>query len=167
MRVTPPPLVAGARAARLLRRRCSARIWWWGARTRHVSTLVAALALTIAACGGSDRNSGTSVVGPPATVEPYIQARPWASSKANGQAFGRIWREQTRDPRDRDGRGMAAYDWAIRTCDAVRQDGQTPQTMVQRVRHEAQFSTQGAKVIVTAALQALCPDQGTPSQLRP
>jgi hypothetical protein len=105
--------------------------------------------------------------GPPATVEAQVRARPWASSKWNGQAWGRIWREATRNPQDRDGRGIDAYKWAIRTCDAVRNGGQTPQAMVRRVRDEGQFTAQGAKVIVTAALDALCPERTVLSPLRP
>jgi uncharacterized protein DUF732 len=83
-------------------------------------------------------------------------------SKAAGQAFGRFWREETRNPRDLEGRGIDAYDWAIRTCDAVRNDGQSPEVMVQRVHREAKFTQQGAKVIVTAALGAMCPVEGGP-----
>jgi Protein of unknown function (DUF732) len=142
----------------------------------RASVIVAALVvllLALAGCdgGGGDRRQTASVsdawpptAGPPATVEAFVQARPWASSKAAGQAFGRIWRAETRNPQDRDGRGIDAYKWAIRTCDAVRKGGQPPEAMVRRVRDGTpRFTEQGARVIVTAALRALCPDDGTPS----
>jgi Protein of unknown function (DUF732) len=134
--------------------------------------IVAAFVLTVAGCGGSDHQQTIPDAqllpsGPPPTIEAHIRARPWASSKAAGQAFGRVWREETRAPRDRDGRGIDAYNWGVRTCDAVRKDGQSPEAMVRRVREQANFTQQGATVIVTAALRALCPDQATLSPLRP
>jgi hypothetical protein len=140
-----------------------------GRPLRRGIVIVVVLVLTGAACSGGDRQEPAIPDAqllpsePPPTIEAHIRARPWASSKANGQAFGRILREETRNPQDRDGRGIDAYNWAGRTCDAVRNGGQTPEVMVRRVRHEGGFTEQGAKVIVTAALQALCPD----SQLRP
>jgi hypothetical protein len=141
----------------------------------RASAIVAALLLVLAGCDRGHRDQTASVSdawppasGPPATVEPYVQARPWASSKAAGQAFGRIWREQTRNSQDRDGRGIDAYRWAIRTCDAVRKGGQSPDAMIQRVRDATPpFTEQGAKVIVAAALRALCPDDSAPTQLPP
>jgi hypothetical protein len=84
-------------------------------------------------------------------------ARPWASSRWHGQAWGRIRREETRNPKDREGRGIDAYKWAIRTCDAIRNGGQTAQAMLRRVRDQGRFTEQGARVIVTAALGTLCP----------
>ena len=81
---------------------------------------------------------------------------------ANGLAFGRIWRVETTNRQDREGRGIDAYTWAVRTCDAVRRDGQTPEATVRRVqRSKPGFTEAGAKVIVSAALRALCPDQKT------
>jgi hypothetical protein len=135
-------------------------------RASVIVATLAALGLALASCDRDDRNQAATVSdawplpsGPPATVETYVQARPWASSKAAGQAFGRIWREETRNPQDRNGRGIDAYRWAIRTCDAVRRDGQPPEAMVQRVRDgKPRFTQQGAEVIVSAALRALCPD---------
>jgi Protein of unknown function (DUF732) len=135
----------------------------------------AALMLLLAGCEGGDRNDAASdseawLTGsaPPATVEAYVKARPWASSRAAGEAFGRIWREETRNPRDLDGRGIDAYRWAIGTCDAVRSGGQSPEAMVRRVRDgKPRFTEQGAQVIVSAALRALCPEGDAPSQPLP
>jgi len=128
--------------------------------------IVATLVPTVAGCYGGGREQTIPDAqllpsGPPPTIEAHIRARPWASSKAAGQAFGRIWREETRHPQDRDGRGIDAYNWAGRTCDGVRNGGQTPEAMVRRVRAQGGFTEQGARVIVTAALGALCPD-GSP-----
>jgi Protein of unknown function (DUF732) len=129
--------------------------------TAAVLTAVALLA----GCSGGDRQAAAIPEaqllpsGPPPTIEARIRARPWVSSKAHGQAFGQLWREWIRNPKDRDGRGIDAYNWAGRTCDAVRNGGQTPEAMVRRVRDEGRFSAQGARVIVKAALQALCPEQ--------
>jgi hypothetical protein len=92
-----------------------------------------------------------------------VLARPWASSKAAGQAFGEIWRKEIRNSQDR--RGIDAYNWAGRTCDAVRNGGQTPEAMMQRVHDEGRFTRQGARVIVSAALRALCPARGASAQL--
>jgi hypothetical protein len=137
--------------------------------------IVAALvvvALAVAGCGGDDRQQTIPDAqllpsGPPPTIEAHIRARPWASSKAAGQAFGRIWRQETRNPKDRDGRGIAAYNWAGRTCDAVRNGGQTSEAMVHRVRDKGRFTEAGAGVIVKAALQALCPEQDRLNQPPP
>jgi hypothetical protein len=145
------------------------------ARTRPVSVMptvlraalvaiVSVAVFTAAGCTGSDREPAIPDAqllpsGPPPTIEAHIRARPWASSKANGQAFGRRWRAETRNPKDRDGRGIDASNWAVRTCDAVRKGGQTPQAMERRVRDEGRFTAQGAKVIVGAALGALCPER--------
>jgi hypothetical protein len=136
---------------------------------------LAALVLLLASCDGGDRNEAASDSDawltrsePPATVEASVKVRPWASSRAAGQAFGRIWRAETRNPRDLDGRGIDAYRWAIRTCDAVRSGGQSPEAMVRRVRDgNPRFTEQGAQVIVSAALRALCPEGDTPSQPLP
>jgi hypothetical protein len=144
-------------------------------RASVLAAALAALVLVLAGCDGGDRDQAASVSdarltgsGPPATVEAYVKARPWASSKAAGLAFGRIWREETRNPRDLEGRGIDAYKWAIRTCDAVRSGGQSPEAMVRQVRDSKPgFTEQGAKVIVTAALRALCPEGRAPSQLPP
>jgi hypothetical protein len=127
--------------------------------------VVSIVVLAAAGCSGGDRGNREAAIsdaqllpaGPTGTIEAHVRARPWASSKANGQAWGHIWREKTRSPQDRDGRGEDAYTWAIRTCDAVRNSGQTPQAMVRQVRDEGRFTAQGAKVIVTAALSTLCP----------
>jgi hypothetical protein len=146
--------------------------------TRAISrslAIVAALIVVIvavASCGGGDRQQTIPDAellpsGPPPTIEAHVQARPWASSKAAGQAFGRIWRKEIRNPKDRNGRGIAAYNWAGRTCDAVRNGGQAPEAMVQRVHDEGRFTRQGARVIVSAALRALCPAQGASTQLFP
>ena len=129
--------------------------------------------LVTAGCSGGDRGEATIPEaqllpsGPTPTIEARIRARPWASSKARGQAFGALWREETHNPKDREGRGIDAWKWAIRTCDAVRNGGQTPETMMQQVREEGRFSQQGATVIVSAALNALCPAQGASTQLFP
>jgi hypothetical protein len=136
---------------------------------------VAVVVLGGAGCSGGDRGNREAAIpdaqllpaGPSGTIEAHVRARPWASSKVNGQAWGRIWLEKTRSPQDRDGRGEDAYRWAIRACDAVRNGGQTPQAMVRRVRDEGRFTAQGAKVIVTAALGALCPERTVLSQLPP
>jgi hypothetical protein len=142
-----------------------------GVRAVVLVAVVSVVVLAAAGCSGGDHGDREAAIPdaqllpaePPATIEAHVRARPWASSKARIQAWGSIWREQTRNPPDRDGRGIDATIWAIRTCDAVRNGGQTPEAMVRRVRHEGRFTEQGAKVIVTAALQALCPD----SQLLP
>ena len=139
---------------------------------RRAIVSVGILVLLVAGCSGSDReptipDAQLLPAGPPPTIEAHIRARPWASSKANGQAFGRTWREQTRNPTDRDGRGIDAYNWAGRTCDAVRNGGQTPEAMVQRVHDEGRCTQQGARVIVSAALSALCPAQGAATALFP
>jgi hypothetical protein len=126
--------------------------------------VVSVVALTAAGCGG-DRGDREAAIPdaqllrpePPPTLEAHVRARPWASSRARIQAWGSIWREQTRNPKDREGRGIDATNWAIRTCDAVRNGGQTPRVMVRRVRDVGRFTEQGAKVIVTAALSTLCP----------
>lgn len=131
---------------------------------RRAIVSVGILVLLVAGCSGSDReptipDAQLLPAGPPPTIEAHIRARPWASSKANGQAFGHIWREGTRNLQARDGRGIDAYKWAIRTCDAVRNGGQTAEAMMRRVREEGRFTEQGAKVIVRAALGALCPER--------
>jgi hypothetical protein len=137
---------------------------------------VAVVVLGGAGCSGGDRGNRDAAIpdaqllpaGPSATiVEAHVRARPWASSKANGQAWGCIWLEKTRSSQDRVGRGEDAYRWAIRSCDAVRNGGQTPQAMVRRVRDEGRFTAQGAQVIVTAALGALCPERTVLSPLPP
>jgi Protein of unknown function (DUF732) len=144
--------------------------------TRAISrplAIVAALIvviLAVASCGGGDRqqtipNAQLLPSGPPPTIEAHVLARPWASSKAAGQAFGEIWRKEIRNSQDR--RGIDAYNWAGRTCDAVRNGGQTPEAMMQRVHDEGRFTRQGARVIVSAALRALCPAQGASAQLLP
>lgn len=146
-----------------------------GLRASVIVAALAALVLVLAGCEGGDRNEAASVSDawltssePPPTVEAYVKARPWASSKAAGQAFGRIWREETRNPRDLNGRGIDAYRWAVRTCDAVRSGGQSPEAMVRRIRDgKPRFTGQGAQVIVSAALRALCPEGDAPSQLPP
>jgi hypothetical protein len=144
-----------------------------GRRLRRGSAIVAMLVLAAAGCGGGDREPTIPEAqllpsGPPPAIEAHIRARPWASSKANGQAFGAIWRVETTNPKDRDGRGIDAYNWAGRTCDGVRGGGQTPAAMVRRVHHEGRFTEEGAKVIVAAALRALCPPaQGTSNQPLP
>jgi Protein of unknown function (DUF732) len=127
--------------------------------------VVALVVLAVAGCSGG-RGDRESVIpdaqllpsGPPPTIEAHIRARPWASSKVRIQAWGGIWREQTRNPEDRE-RGIDATNWAIRTCDAVRTNGKAPEAMVRRIRDQAKFTQQGARVIVTAALQVLCPAQ--------
>lgn len=142
---------------------------------RAIVTVVvlAVVVLVTAGCSGGDRGKATIPEaqllpsGPPPTIEAHIRARPWASSKARGQAFGAIWREETHNPKDPEGRGIDAWNWAIRTCDAVRNGGQTPETMLQRVRQEGRFTQQGARVIVSAALSALCPARGASTQLFP
>jgi Protein of unknown function (DUF732) len=157
-----------------------ARIGWASAapvvlRASVLAAALAALVLVLAGCDGGDRDQAASVSdawltgsGPPATVEASVKARPWASSQPAGQAFGRIWREETRNPRDLNGHGIDAYRWAIRTCDAVRSGGQSPEAMVRRVRDgKPRFTEQGAQVIVSAALRALCPEDDTPSQPLP
>jgi hypothetical protein len=142
-------------------------------RTIVTVVVLTAVALMTAGCSGGDREEATIPEaqllpsGPPPTIEPHIAARPWASSKARGQAFGTIWRKETRNPKDRDGRGIDAWTWAGRTCDAVRNGGQTPEAMVQRVHDEGRFTQQGARVIVSAALSALCPAQGASTRLLP
>ncbi|HEX5882759.1 MAG TPA: DUF732 domain-containing protein [Actinomycetota bacterium] len=123
--------------------------------------------LAVASCGGGDRqqaipNAELLPSGPPPTIEARIRVRPWASSKAAGQAFGELWRKEIRNSQDR--RGIDAYKWAGRTCDAVRNGGQAPEAMVQRVHDEGRFTRQGARVIVSAALRALCPAQATSPQ---
>jgi hypothetical protein len=137
---------------------------------------VAVVILGGAGCSGGDRGNREAVIpdaqllpaGPSATIEAHVRARPWASSKANGQAWGRIWLEKTRSPRDRDGRGIDAYRWAIRTCDAVRKDGESPEAMMRQVRESKPgFTQQGAQVIVSAALRALCPKSDAPRQPPP
>jgi hypothetical protein len=128
-----------------------------------VMVAILAVVLAVAGCGGGgDRQPAIpeaqllpSRPGP--TLEPQVRARPWASSRWHGQAWGAIWREETRNPKDLEGRGIDAYKWAIRTCDAVRNGGQTAQAMLRRVRDQGGFTEQGARVIVTAALRALCP----------
>jgi Protein of unknown function (DUF732) len=127
-------------------------------------TALSVLVLVAASCGGSGRQEAIPDAqllpsGPSPTIEAHIRARPWASSKAAGEAFGGIWREETHNPKDRDDRGIDAYKWAGRTCDAVRNGGQTPEAMVRRVHDEGRFTEQGAKVIVSAALAALCPER--------
>lgn len=123
------------------------------------------VALLLAGCSGGDREAAAIPEaqllpsGPPPTIEAQIRARPWVSSKANGQAFGELWRKGIRNPKDRDGRGIDAYNWAGRTCDAVRLGNQSPEAMVRRVRVQGRFTAQGARVIVSAALQALCPER--------
>jgi hypothetical protein len=131
--------------------------WRTGAAlTLRVVVILISVALAAPGCDGGGIVSDADV-GPPPTIEASVLARPWASSKAAGQAFGHLWREATRNPRDRDGRGVDAYNWAGRTCDAVRTGATTPEVMVRRVRDEGRFTQQGATVIVTAALRALCP----------
>jgi Protein of unknown function (DUF732) len=143
---------------------------------RRVTVTVAVLPVVTvmaAGCSGGDREEATIpeeqllLSEPPPTIEPHIRARPWASSKARGQAFGTIWRKETRNPKDRDGRGIDAWTWAGRTCDAVSNGGQTSEAMVQRVHDEGGFTRQGARVIVSAALSALCPAQGASTQRFP
>jgi Protein of unknown function (DUF732) len=142
---------------------------------RTVATLVVltVVALVVAGCSGGVREEATIPEaqllpsGPPPTIEAHIRARPWASSKARGQAFGAIWREETRSPKDRDGRGIDAWTWAGRTCDVVRNGGQAPEAMVRRVRDEGRFTDAGARVIVRAALEALCPEQDLRNQPLP
>jgi hypothetical protein len=124
---------------------------------------ILAVVLTVAGCGGGDQQPAIPEAqllpsGPGPTLEPRVRARPWASSRWHGQAWGRIWREETRNPKDREGRGIDAYNLAIRTCDAVRNGGQTAQAMLRRVRDQGRFTEQGAGVIVTAALGTLCPE---------
>lgn len=142
-------------------------------RTLATVAVLTVVGFVTAGCSGGDRQEAAIAEaqllpsGPPPTIEAHIRARPWASSKANGQAFGRLWREQIHNPKDLDGRGIDAYTWAGRTCDAVRKHGQTPEAMVRRVRDEGRFTQQGAKVIVSAALTALCPAQGASTQLFP
>jgi hypothetical protein len=134
-------------------------------------TVLTVVALVTAGCSGGDRQEAAIPQaqllpsGPPSTIEAHIRARPWASSKANGQAFGRRWRRETSNPKDLDGRGIDAYHWAGQTCDAVRNGGQTPEAMERRVHDEGRFTKQGAKVIVAAALSALCPAQDASPQL--
>jgi hypothetical protein len=93
-----------------------------------------------------------------------VQARPWASSEASGKAFGSLWLRETRDENTLQHGGGDAYKWAIRTCDAVRLHGRSPEAMVRAVRagnpqDTVRFTEQDAKVVVTAALRALCPAQ--------
>jgi hypothetical protein len=143
---------------------------WKRATRLHALLILATLVVAAAGCGGGkDRQEAMpdADFGPPPTIEASVPARPWASSKAAGQAFGRIWREKIRNPHDRDGRGVDAYGWAGRTCDAVRNGDQTPEAMVERVRDEGRFTQQGARIIVAAPLSALCPAQGVASQLLP
>lgn len=152
----------------------------WAPRAALV-LLVAALAVAGAACDGGSpsrpADPGPSGIssdassffgdGPSATVESYVLAGPWASSEASGKAWGRLWLQRARNRQDRDGRGNDAYKWAIRTCDAVRLNGQAPGTMVRQVRDRGRFTAAGAKVIVTAALHALCPGHTPSSQPLP
>jgi Protein of unknown function (DUF732) len=134
-------------------------------RSSIVTAVLTAVALLLAGCSGGDREAAPIPEaqllpsGPPPTIEAHIRARPWVSSKANGQAFGRLWLKGIQNPKDRDGRGIDAYNWAGRTCDAVRNGGQTPETMVHRVQDKGRFTEAGARVIVRAALRALCPEQ--------
>ena len=137
---------------------------WWGSVAALLRAIVILTVVVLAAAGCTRGDpepvAGDADFGPPPSIEPSMLARPWASSKAAGQAFGRIWRAETRDPRDLEGRGIDAYNWAGRTCDAVRLNGRAPEAMVRRVRKEGKFTQQGARVIVTAALAALCPEEG-------
>jgi len=72
---------------------------------RAVAVLTAVV--LAAGCTGGDPQpaAGDTDFGPPPSIEASVLARPWASSKAAGQAFGRIWRAETRDPRDLERRG--------------------------------------------------------------
>lgn len=145
------------------------------ASLRRATVTVAVLAvvtLMTAGCSGGGQEATIPEAqllpsGPSPTIEPHILARPWASSRARIEAWGSIWREQTRNPKDREGRGIDATNWAIRTCDAVRNGGQTSEAMVQRVHDEGRFTQQGARVIVSAALSALCPVQDASTHLFP
>lgn len=142
-------------------------------RTIVTVVVLTAVALMTAGCSGGDRGGSHHPRGAVASLRATSDHRAaypgsaWASSKARGQAFGTIWRKETRNPKDRDGRGIDAWTWAGRTCDAVRNGGQTPEAMVQRVHDEGRFTQQGARVIVSAALSALCPAQGASTQLLP
>jgi Protein of unknown function (DUF732) len=138
-----------------------------GAISRSLAIVAALIVviLAVASCGGGDRqqtipNAELLPSGPPPTIEAHVLARPWASSKEAGQAFGRIWRKEIRNPKDRNGRGIAVYNWAGRTCDAVRNGDKAPEATVQRVHEEGRFTRQGARVIVSAALRAFCPAPG-------
>jgi hypothetical protein len=139
-------------------------------RSPVIVAVLIVVILAVASCGGGGRqqtipNAELLPSGPPPTIEAHVLARPWASSKAAGQAFGEIWRKEVRNSQDR--RGIDAFKWAGRTCDAVRNGGQAPEAMVRRVRDEGRFTRQGARVIVSAALTALCPAQGASPQLVP
>jgi hypothetical protein len=137
---------------------------------RRILALVAALAVTVAACDGRGSTANTfsrasaSADGMAEYVQ-YTRGGRIKLNQVNGMAFGRLWRQETRDKRELQ-RGVDAYKWAIRTCQAVI-DGQTPEAMVRAIHDDvgvdqrgrpARFSKQGARVIVTAALRALCPD---------
>jgi hypothetical protein len=110
---------------------------WWMRMTaslrRTIVTVVmlTAVALMTAGCSGGDRGGSHHPRGAVASLRATSDHRAaypgsaWASSKARGQAFGTIWRKVTRNPKDRDGRGIDAWTWAGRTCDAVRNGGQT------------------------------------------
>lgn len=132
--------------------------------------IVAILTVVILTVPGCGEDSNEVVIpdaqllpGPPPTIEAQVRARPWAGSRWRGQAWGSVWREETHNPKDREGRGIDAYKWAIGTCDAVRNGGQTAEAMVRRVRDHGRFTEQGARVIVTAALGTLCPEASQPS----
>lgn len=130
----------------------------------RIALTLAALALTVAACDG--RGGGGASSSDDGLAE-YMQATRGGLIKldqANGMAFGQIWRQETHDKRDLQ-RGVDAYKWAIRTCQAVI-DGQTPEAMVRQVR-DSGFTEPGARVVVTAALRALCPEWQTVWFTRP
>jgi hypothetical protein len=141
---------------------------------RAIVIMVALAVVVPVASGCTDSNREQAIPdaqllrsGSPPTIEAHIRARPWASSRVRIQAWGSIWREQTRNPKDREGRGIDATNWAIRTCDAVRTNGESPEVMVRRIRDQAKFTLQGARVIVTAALEVLCPASSALNQLPP
>jgi hypothetical protein len=140
-------------------------------RASVIVAVFATLVVVLAGCDRGDHDQTSSLFdawpppsGPPATAEGYVQVRPWASSEASGKAFGSLWLRETRDESTLQHGGGDAYKWAIRTCDAVRIHGQSPQAMVRAVRignsqDKVRFTEQDAKVVVTAALRALCPAQ--------
>lgn len=128
-----------------------------------VAALVVVI-LAVASCDGGDRQQtipqrATAAIRATPTIEAHVRVRP-GRAQDQDQAWGGIWREQTRMPKDREGRGIDAANWAMRTRDAVRNGGQTLEAMAQRIHDEGRFTRQGARVIVSAALSALCPAQG-------
>jgi hypothetical protein len=139
--------------------------WVSAPRSRlRIVLALAVLALPIAACDGNGRDASTSKgrLAEPVQASPWTSAEvrgkafPWASSQVRGQAFGALWRQGTHDKRDLE-RSIDAYKWAIRTCQAVIVDHQTPETMVRQVE-AAGFTGPGARMVVTAALRGMCPE---------